>query len=137
MGFEDVNILAVGAATVLAFALGALWYSPVLFARPWMAAHGFSDERIKELQTGTSPAHAISFACWLMMATVLALIAPHFGDGIGAILLMGILLSLGFSATTGLTQNRFSGKPVSLWVIDSGYQIASIVIMSVVLGLWR
>ncbi len=40
MSLADVNLLAVGVATLLAFALGALWYSPVLFARQWTAAHG-------------------------------------------------------------------------------------------------
>ena len=137
MGFEDVNFLAVGVATVPAFVLGALWYSPVLFARPWMAAHGFTEERIKELQSRASLAYATSFACWFVMATVLALVAPHFGDGVRAMLHVGLLLWLGFSATTGLTQNRFSDKPISLWTIDAGYQIASVTIMSVVLGVRR
>lgn len=39
-----MNFLAVGAATILAFALGALWYSPVLFARQWTTTHWMLDE---------------------------------------------------------------------------------------------
>lgn len=93
---------------------------------------------MEKLQTGDSaPAYATSFVCWLLMATVLALVAPHFAEGVGAMLHMGILLWLGFSDTTGLTQDRFSGKPLRLWVIDSGYQVASLAVMAVVLGLWR
>ena len=136
MGFEDVNLLAVGVATVLTFALGALWYSPLLFAKPWMAGHGYTPDQVKEMQAGMGPTYAISFLSWLVMATVLALVAPHFGEGVGAMLHMGVLLWLGFSATVGLTNNRFSDKPLSLWLIDAGYQIGSIVIMAVVLGLW-
>ena len=136
MSFGDVNFLAVGLATILAFALGALWYSPMLFARPWMAGHGYTAERLKEMQAGMGPAYGISFLCWLVMATVLALVAPHFGEGPGATLHMGLLLWLGFSATVGLTNNRFSDKPISVWVIDAGYQVVSVATMAVVLGLW-
>ena len=38
MGFAEVNYLAVGLAAVLSFVLGMLWYSPLLFAKAWMAA---------------------------------------------------------------------------------------------------
>ena len=134
--FEDVNVLAVAVGAVLAFALGALWYSPVLFAKPWMAGHGYTADKVKEMQAGMGPAYAVSFLCWLVMATVLASIAPHFGEGVGAMLHTGLLLWLGFSATVGLTNNRFSDKPISVWVIDAGYQVLSVAIMSVVLGLW-
>ncbi len=133
---EDVNFLAVGLATVLAFVFGALWYSPLLFAKPWMAAHGYTAEQVKEMQSGMGPTYAISFICWAIMATVLAMIAPHFGEGVGAIFHIGVMLWFGFSATIGLTNNRFSGKPLNLWLIDAGYQLGSVAIMAVVLGLW-
>ena len=136
MSLAEVPWLAVVVSSVLAFALGALWYSPLLFAKPWMAGHGFAEERVKELQSGMSPAYAISFLSWLVMATVLAMIAPHFGDGIGATFHMGILFWFGFSATVGLTNNRFSDTPLVVWVIDAGYQLSSIAIMSIMLGLW-
>ena len=137
MSLADVPWLAVVVSTVLAFALGVLWYSPLLFAKPWMAGPGLTEERVKKLQSGKSSAYAISFLCWLVMATVLAMIAPHFGDGIGATLHMGVLLWLGFSATVGLTNNRFCDTPLSVWVIDAGYQLTSIAIISVALGLSR
>lgn len=137
MSFVDVNFLAVGLATVLAFLLGALWYSPVLFARSWMAAHGYSEAKLKEMQAGATPAYVVSFVCWFVMATVLALVAPHFGQGVGAMIHMALLFWLGFAATTGLTQNMFSDRPIRAWVIDAGYQVASLTIMGAVLGVWR
>ena len=136
MSLAEVNYLAVGLATVLAFALGGLWYSPVLFGKPWMAGHGYTSEQLKDMQSSAGPSYAISFLCWLVMATALALVAPHFADGVGGMIHIGLLLWFGFSATVGLTNNRFSGKPLSLWAIDAGYQVVSITIMAVVLGLW-
>ena len=70
------------------------------------------------------------------MATVLAAVAPNFGEGVGATLATGLILWLGFSATIGLTNNLFSDKPRIVWVIDAGYQTTSVVLMSVVIGLW-
>lgn len=136
MHFEDVNFLAVAAATVLAFLLGAVWYSPALFARQWMGANGYSEAKMKEMQANVMPSYGVALVCWFAMATTLALVAPHFGDGVGATLHMALLLWAGFAATTGLTGNLFSDKPIRAWVIDAGYQVASLVIMATVLGLW-
>ncbi len=36
----EVNWLAVIAATLSMFVLGALWYSPLLFVKPWANAAG-------------------------------------------------------------------------------------------------
>ena len=36
----QINYLAVIAAAVSAFLLGGLWYSPILFAKKWMAYTG-------------------------------------------------------------------------------------------------
>ena len=137
MHLSDVNFLAVGLATVLTFGLGALWYSPLLFAKAWMAGHGYTQADIEAMQASMGPNYAISFVCWFVMATMLAMIAPHFGDSAGTIFGVGLHMWLGFSATVGLTNNRFSSKPLSVWLIDAGYQVTSIAIMSAVLGLWR
>ena len=137
MGFSEVNYLAVGLSAVLSFVLGMLWYSPLLFAKAWMAGHGYTESDLERMQSGMGPSYAVSFVCWFLMATILAVVAAHFGEGVGPTLHVGLHLWLGFSATVGLTNNLFSDKPISLWVIDAGYQLASVGVMSVVLGLWR
>src|SRR3954449_3921530 len=35
---HHLNLLAVFVSAVILWLLGAVWYSPVLFAKPWMAA---------------------------------------------------------------------------------------------------
>ena len=120
MGFAEINYLAVGLAAALAFALGMLWYSQLLFAKPWMAGQGYTEADLRRMQSGMGPTYALSFLCWFVMATILAVIARHFGEGIHAALAVGFHLWLGFSATVGLTNNRFSDKPLSVWFIDAG-----------------
>ena len=35
-----INYLGVGAATLVAMIIGALWYSPLMFVKPWSLAQG-------------------------------------------------------------------------------------------------
>src|SRR5437879_6716316 len=139
MPTANVNILAVIVAAVATFILGAVWYSPVLFAKQWMQAHGYTPEKLEEMKRrGVTRAYAVSVLCYLVMAYVLALLASYtqavsFAQG----LWLGFLVWLGFAATIGLTGHVFSHKPIAAWVIDAGYQLAYLLIMSVVLALWR
>ncbi len=137
MDFAEVNLLAVGVATVLSFGLGAVWYSPLLCGNAWMAVNGYTEADVPRLMARAKVSYTIAFVAWFLMALVLAMVGPHFGDGVLAMLHIGLLLWLGFSASVGVTNSRFSEKPIRGWVIDAGYQLASIAIMAIVLGLWR
>ena len=139
MPMTHVNALAVLVAAVLTMVLGAVWYSPVLFAKQWMAAQGYTPEALEQMKRkGMIRGYAVSFLCYLVMAYVVALFASYmqatsFAQG----LWLGFLVWLGFAATIGLTGNIFSQKPIAAWVIDAGYQLAYLLIMSVVLTLWH
>jgi hypothetical protein len=138
MPTANVNLLAVLVAAIATFVLGAFWYSPVLFAKQWMRAQGHTPETLEQMKKGVTKAYAVSVLCYLVMAYVMALLASYtqatsFAQG----LWLGFLSWLGFVATTGLTANLFSGKPVLAWVIDTGYQLAYLLLMGVVLAVWR
>ena len=72
-----INYLAVLVAAAVAFALGGLWYSPILFAKPWVKAHGFTEERIKEMQSGAARAYLVSFICQMLIALAIAAINSY------------------------------------------------------------
>ena len=66
----DINYLAVLLAAFSAFALGGVWYSPLLFQKPWMEVNGLSDS---DLAKGNSAAiFGGSFVLCLVMAANLA-----------------------------------------------------------------
>ena len=52
MESADINWLAVVAAAFVPMVLGALWYSPVLFASRWMRAVGRAPEDLTGAQLG-------------------------------------------------------------------------------------
>lgn len=41
---NEINIWAILVATVASFALGVLWYSPLLFLKPWSREAGVNGE---------------------------------------------------------------------------------------------
>jgi hypothetical protein len=139
MPTANVNILAVLVAAVLTFVLGAFWYSPVLFARQWMQAQGYTPERLQAMkQKGLTRAYVGSALCYLVMAYVVALLAAYTNStSLAQGLWLGFLAWLGFAAPIGLTANLFSEKPIAAWVIDAGYQLAYLVIMGALLSVWR
>jgi Protein of unknown function (DUF1761) len=139
MPTANVNILAVLVAALLTFVLGAFWYSPVLFARQWMQAQGYTPERLQEMkQKGLTRAYVASALCYLVMAYVVALFAAYTNSTtLAQGLWLGFLAWLGFAAPIGLSANLFSEKPIAAWVIDAGYQLAYLVIMGALLSVWR
>ena len=73
----SLNYLAVLVSAVAIFMLGGLWYSPVMFAKKWVALQGKSME---EMSGGASPALYVQvFICGLVTSFVMGSQAhcPH------------------------------------------------------------
>lgn len=135
-----MNYLAVVVAAVAVFALGALWYSPLLFAKPWVAAHGHTPEKLAAMREGAGKAYGITFVCYLVMAAAFHhLLHDHLKitGGMHEGALMGALIWLGFVATVGLTAQVFSDRKFAAYLIDAGYQLVYLVMMGAILGAWR
>lgn len=132
-----VNVLAILVAAVATFALGALWYSPLLFAKQWVAAHGFTPEKLEAMKKGAGPAYGVTFLCWLVMAAALGVLTHRIGihSALGGFKL-GVLCWAGFAATVGLSAHVFSERKLAVFVIDAGYQLVSLLAMGIILALW-
>ncbi len=136
--WESVRILPVLASAIAVFILGALWYSPVLFGKAWVRAHGYTEQKITEMRASAGRAYGISFACYVIMAVAMSILIGRMDVRMirGGVKL-GAILGLGFAATIGLTANVFSEKRLSTWLIDAGYQVAYLILMAVILVAWR
>lgn len=131
------HLLAVIGAAVAVFLLGALWYSPLLFANAWMKANRYSAEDLKQKQATAGRAYAVSFACYLVMAAVFCVVLAHLGaDTAAEGAKWGFHIWLGFALTLGLTANMFSDKPLAAFAIDAGYQLVYLVMMGAILATW-
>ena len=77
MHLHHINLLAVLVAAISTMIVGFLWYSPLLFAKPWMREMGYDSDdkaKIQQMQKSAGPAYAGSFVASLISAFVLALV---------------------------------------------------------------
>jgi hypothetical protein len=129
----NINYLAVLVAAVSTFFVGGLWYSPVLFARPWMHDNGLTEA---DLKTGGGPVFAGAIVCALIQAFVLALfLGPSSTAKFGAI--AGLLVGLGWVAPALTTTFLFERRPRRLILVDAAYHIVSYTLMGILLGAWH
>ncbi len=141
MHFLGVNLLAVLAAAVATMVIGGLWYSPLLFARPWMVAMGMDPDdkaKIAEMQKGAAKLYTLAFIASLIAAFVLGklFVRLEVGD-LQRAMMFAIAIWAGFVSTVQFTNTLFGNKPLKLWFIDTGYQLVCFVVMGVILAMWR
>jgi hypothetical protein len=140
MEFMGVNLLSVLAAAIATMVLGFLWYSPLLFAKPWTVAMGYDlndKAKMDEMRKGAGKLYGITFVASLLSAFVLAKIidvttvnAALYGMKIG------FAVWLGFVTTVQLTSTLFKKRPIKLYLIDTGYQLVSYLVMGAILAKW-
>lgn len=127
----EVNWLAVVAAAVSAFLLGGLWYSPVLFGKPWQRLNGLSDEALAGRSLGIVFGGA--FVLSLVAAFVFAMfLGPNPGVGFATGAGFGAGLAW-VAASYGITY-LFEARPLKLWLINGGYHTLQFTLYGAVLG---
>jgi uncharacterized protein DUF1761 len=138
MTLPVVNNVAVLVSGVVIFMLGGLWYSPVLFAKRWVALIGKSEAELKASAGSMPLSYIFVFLCGLLTAWVMALVVGNFAPASavdGAVI--GAICWLGFAGATSFGSGLFSGKAKTLWLIDSGFNLVAFVIAGIILTLWR
>jgi len=134
-----VNLLALLASTIAIFVLGGLWYSPLLFAKKWMALQGKTPEQIAASGGSVSAMMYVqALLCGLLTSAAMLVVTTHLPDRNaihGAI--MGVICWLGFAGATSYGTALFSMKSKALWWIDSGYNLVCFVISGVILTAWQ
>ena len=129
----EFNYLAILAAAVSAFAIGGVWYSPLLFEKAWKEDTGI-DEHSSQGHPGR--VFGVSFVFALLAALGFAHLvgpAPHYIYAIHVGLITGLL----FVATSFGINYQFSNRPVRLWLIDGGYHVVQFLVYGVILGFWH
>jgi hypothetical protein len=138
--FAGINLWAVLVSAVACMILGFLWYSPLLFARPWMRLMGYDPDdkaRLAEMQKGAGKLYALSFAASVISAVVLAkIIDLTTVNSIPYGMKVGFAVWLGFVATVQLTGALFGKQPSKLFLINTGYQLVCYLAMGAILAKW-
>jgi hypothetical protein len=136
----DVNLWSVLVAAVATMVVGFLWYSPLLFARPWMVAMGYDPDnkaKIQEMQKSAGKSYAISFVASLVTAFVLGKVIDI--TSVNTVLYgmkVGFAMWLGFVTTVQLTAKLFGDQSTRLYLINTGYQLVCYLAMGAILAVW-
>ena len=129
----DINYWAVIVTAAVPVLLGALWYSPAMFARSWLDAVGRTRDELSGAQMG----YFLSALGALLTSYALARIErwAEVDDLVNGAL-VGLLVWLGFVASVLAVTTYFGGRPAKLWLINAGYQLVTLVAMGAILGTW-
>lgn len=143
MHYPAINYLAVLVSAIIIFALGGLWYSPVLFAKRWIALQNKTEEQMRAEAAGANMAalYFVAFVCAFIQAWVLAMVIGHMSQvadmSVAHAAIFSALLWMGFAGSTSFATALFSGAPRQLWAINSLYNLVSFVIAGIILAVWR
>lgn len=128
---EGVNLLVVLVAAVSSFALGGLWYSPMLFGRRWSRDAGMEGRK------GGYPARVfgVAFVFALVSAAMFAWLLGH-DPTLERAVHLALVVGAGFVATSFGINYQFADRPVSMWLIDAGYHIVQFLLYALVIASW-
>ncbi len=137
LSLAAINWWAVLVAAVAGFMVGGVWYG-ALAAKAWVRVHGFSADTIERMRKLQARNFSLFFVLDIVMALVLALLtgaAEATSAGQGA--LLGALLWAGVAAPIAAAKDAACVRPFQAWAIDTGHELALLVVMGAILGAWR
>lgn len=126
-------------ASVVAFAIGALWYSPVLFGKEWMALSGISDADVTESsKKGMWKLYLTQFVTTLVTFSILAFIITSIGGATaGDGIFFAVLAWVGFVVTHAIGNVIWTKQPLKLALINTLGTLVCWVIGGAIIGAWR
>jgi hypothetical protein len=129
-----VNFLAVLVAALAYFFLGFLW-DGVLFTKPWMALEGVS------AQTPQPPNMALhyllTFLLQILLCYGLAVACRWRNAGLAGGAMLGIVIWILFIAPITLSCYMFESRPLALFAINYGYDLAGMALAGAIVGGWK
>lgn len=129
-----INWLAVVVATVIAFAVGATWYSKALFGNAWMEEVGLTEETMNS--TNMPVTFGGTFVLQFLSMTALAACLGSDSTWLSG-LEAGLLIGVFWVATAYGITYLFERRTMRLFMINGGYYVVLFAIVGTVLGYWH
>jgi Protein of unknown function (DUF1761) len=129
-----VSPVGVVMAAVVTFLIGMIWYSPILFAKPWMALNGYTPDKLAAMKKGAPKAYGVSFLAYLLLGVGIAAVV-RFDSPMGG-MWTGMQVWTFLVLPVSLTGLVFSDRRLGAWLIDAGYQLVYFAAMGAILSRW-
>jgi hypothetical protein len=133
--FANLDYFHVVVVAIVGFAFGALWYSPVLFLKAWVAEMKLAGDAEPG---GGGPARMLgAFLCTLVSTTVLAvLVVDHRSHGVVHGAELGLLVGAGLVAARQGVTGIFERRSLRLFLISAGHDVVLCVLQAAILTCW-
>lgn len=136
-----VNYLAVLLCGISSMLIGFLWYGP-LFGKEWMKLVGLTAEKQEKAKKTMQLTYTAMFISSLVVAWILFHFIWYAAPASYTLFIsikVAIYAWIGFVATVSYTKFLFSPerKPIKLLVIETGYQLASLIAMGIIFYLLK
>lgn len=130
-----LNYMAIVTATIASFALGWIWYSPMLFSKLYMKEAKMKEADMKHGNMGFL--FLQNFLVTLVMAYVLA----HFVDYAGASdwqggAVSGFWIWLGFVATISYGRVIWAHESLTMFALNAGFHLVELLMMGAIIAGW-
>ncbi len=132
----QINYLAVLLAAISSMVVGSIWYMPAVFGDTWAK---LAKIKLKDMGANPAKAYGLTFIASLLTAFVLAhmtYIAHTFytNSFLYDAVLTAFWLWLGFTGARILVHDLFENRPLKLTLLNSAHELATIVVMALVIG---
>ncbi|MDO8552589.1 MAG: DUF1761 domain-containing protein [bacterium] len=128
------SIVQILFAGIVSAVIGFVWYHPKVFGTMWMRYSGISPETVER---GKKKMHLYALLA-LLASMIAAYVLSALLSRLGIFEIRGAI-QLGFWSWAGFVVPALSGiilweqKPVTLYIINAGYWLVSLIAMSIVL----
>ena len=136
-----IKLIPVLVVAALYWILGGIWYSPLLFAKPWVKAMGLDindKAKMDAIRKSAGSAYFQVFVVSLITALIFQRLfyfvhTPSALYGVHT----AVIICFGTVVASKYTQKLFGQGNWTLFFIDCGYQLVSFVAMGAILGGWK
>lgn len=134
----EINWIAVAAAALAGFVIGAIWFGPKTFFPVWWKLLGKSpgeNPGSESMVTVFGLTLAATLVQALAMNVVIWLAEASLGpvDWLGG-LAIGSLMGFGFAAASSLGHKLFGGFGLKVWLLEVGQDIVSLAAMGAIIA---
>jgi hypothetical protein len=135
----QLNWLAVILGSVIYFALGAVWFTPLLFGRQWQSSIGWAaSQRPPQMKPS---AYLLPALAYVVAAIATGLLAAATGsDTLFEGIVLGIVIGVGYAVTLTAVEAVFDPNKPQPWTwfgISASYHFIGLLIVAVLVSVWR
>ena len=130
-----INHIAVFVCALMSLVVGALWWSPLLFAKAWQKEVGLTDEQLKNSNPAKTfgGSFVLAYIISYNLAFFLAAPGTTWQWGIAA----GLLAGVGWVVTMFVIIGLFEQRTLKYLLINCGYVSVYFALIGFILGIWR